>query len=194
VVGAIPLTSAGPIEDLKAFTTTTRSAKGEFIQRTLRSTGTLADASNGSFAFQKPGRFRWDVKKPFEQLMVGDGREVFFFDKDLNQVTIRKQGDALGATPAAILFGTADLATSFELSDGGERAGFVWVDAKPKDKEAGFDLISIGLKNGQPEAMEIRDVLGRRTQIMFKALERNPRLDASLFRFDQPAGVEIVRQ
>jgi outer membrane lipoprotein carrier protein len=187
-------THAGPIEDLKSFSSTTRSAKGEFVQRTLRSSGSLADASNGSFAFAKPGKFRWEVKKPFEQLMVADGREVFFHDKDLNQVTIRKQGEALGSTPAAILFGSADLASSFELSDGGERAGYQWVDAKPKDKEAGFELISIGMKNGLPEAMEVKDVLGRRTQVMFRLIERNPRLEAGLFRFETPAGVEVVRQ
>lgn len=185
---------AGASEQLRDFSRKARSARGEFAQRTLKSGGQAAETTSGRFAFSKPGLFRWEVRTPYEQLMVADGQQVYFFDKDLNQVTIRKFDDSVGATPAAILFGDADLAENFVLTDQPAREGLDWVEAKPRSKDSGFELIQIGLKSGRPEAMEVVDSFGRRTQFSFRALEVNPRLPADQFRFTPPAGAEIVRQ
>ena len=187
--------AAGAVEQMREFAQSTRSARGEFAQRTMKASGQAAESTTGVFAFAKPGRFRWEVRKPFEQLMVADGEQVWFYDKDLNQVTTRPLGDALGATPAAILFGTGDLETTFALKDLGEREGRQWLEARPKSREAGFDVIAIGLKGGLPEAMEVRDAFGRLTTFTFTGIERNPAgLDAQAFRFVVPKGAEVVRQ
>lgn len=192
---APPARAAGAIEQLQEFVRSTPSARGEFTQKTVKAGGQGAETTSGSFVFARPGRFRWEVRKPFEQLMVADGEQVWFYDKDLNQVTTRPLGDALGATPAAILFGTGDLETTFALKDLGEREGRQWLEARPKSREAGFDVIAIGLKGGLPEAMEVRDAFGRLTTFTFTGIERNPAgLDAQAFRFVVPKGAEVVRQ
>ncbi len=186
--------AATSLEQMREFSRSARSARGEFTQRTLKSNGQVAEASSGLFAFARPGKFRWEVKRPFEQLMVADGEKVFFFDKDLNQVTVRKMGDALGATPAAILFGSADLDQSFVLKDQGERDGLSWLEARPKSREAGFESIGIGLREGLPVGMEVRDAFGRLTLFTFGKIERNAAIDAQEFRFVTPKGAEVVQQ
>jgi outer membrane lipoprotein carrier protein len=185
---------AGGIEQLREFSKTTRTARGEFQQKTLKASGQIAESTSGRFAFSKPGQFRWEVRAPFEQLMVADGEKIYFFDKDLNQVTVRKISDSLGASPAAILFGDGDLAETFELKESGSRDGLEWIEAKPKSKEAGFELINIGLRAGKPDAMEVIDSFGRRTQFAFKQLESNPKIAVDQFKFVAPAGAEIVQQ
>jgi outer membrane lipoprotein carrier protein len=126
--------------------------------------------------------------------MVGDGEKIWFLDKDLNQVTVRKFADSLGASPAAILFGSNDLDRNFTLKEEGTRNGLDWLDALPRNKDAGFDRILIGLRAGLPESMEVRDAFGRTTVFGFSAFERNPRFEPDLFRFVVPRGADIVEQ
>ena len=179
---------------LRDFVAGTQSARGEFTQRSARANGTQAESGSGTFWFARPGRFRWEVRSPYEQLMLADAQKLYFFDKDLNQVTVRRLGDALGASPAAILFGTESLDRNFTLKEAGERDGLDWLDALPKSKDAGFDRILIGFKGGLPQAMEVRDAFGKVTLFAFRNLERNPKLDAELFRFVAPKGADIVQQ
>lgn len=185
---------AGALDQLRDFSKSTRSARGEFAQRTLKTNGQVAESTSGRFAFSKPGMFRWEVQKPFEQLMVADGERIFFFDKDLNQVTVRKLDEAVGATPASILFGDTDLAQTFNLTETGPRDGLDWIDARPKAKDAGFEMINIGLRAGKPESMEVIDAFGRKTVFVFRQLETNPKIAPDQFKFTPPAGAEIVRQ
>ncbi|MCM5569360.1 outer membrane lipoprotein chaperone LolA [Burkholderiaceae bacterium FT117] len=190
---ASPASAAG-LDQLRLFLTETRSARGVFTQKVLRANGQALESTQGAFAFARPGKFRWEVRKPFEQLMVADGERLWFHDKDLNQVTIQKLGAAMGATPAAILFGTAEIDKAFTLSELGEREGLEWIEALPKNADQGFDRIAIGLRNGLPEAMEVRDAFGRTSVFAFAAIERNPELAASLFRFSPPAGADVIEQ
>lgn len=184
---------AGAIAQLHEFVKATQSARGEFTQSTLKPAGG-ADTASGSFAFSRPGRFRWEVRKPFEQLMVADGDRLYFLDRDLNQVTERRLADSLGASPAAILFGSNELERNFELSDAGSRAGADWLDARPRSKEAGFERIAIGFRDGLPVAMEVVDAFSRTTVFSFRGVERNPRIPADAFRFAIPKGADVIRQ
>ncbi|HPU54303.1 MAG TPA: outer-membrane lipoprotein carrier protein LolA, partial [Burkholderiaceae bacterium] len=117
-----------------------------------------------------------------------------FHDKDLNQVTVRKLANSLGASPAAILFGSNELERDFTLKEDGSRNGMDWINALPRNKDAGFDRILIGLRGGLPEAMELRDAFGRTTVFTFSGFERNPTLEADSFRFVMPRGADIVEQ
>jgi len=186
--------AAGGLDQLREFLTDTRSAHGAFTQKVQRASGQTLESTEGNFAFSRPGKFRWEVRKPFEQLMVADGQQLWFHDKDLDQVTIRELGDALGSTPAAILFGTADFERDFTMKDLGERDGLEWVEALPRNTEQGFDRISIGLSEGLPKAMEVRDAFGRTSVFVFSAIERNPSLAAGIFSFSPPAGADVIRQ
>jgi outer membrane lipoprotein carrier protein len=183
---------AGAIDDLRAFSSATRSAKGEFSQQTLAAAGRPTGVSTGSFAFSRPGKFRWSVLKPFEQLVVADGDKVHFYDVDLRQVTVRRMSDALGATPAALLFGVPDLDVAFALKEAGSAEGLVWLEAAPRKPDSGFDKIRIGFKDGLPAAMEVRDSFGQTTRYAFRNIERNPKLDPAIFRFAAPAGVDVI--
>ncbi|MFM1989573.1 MAG: outer rane lipoprotein carrier protein [Pseudomonadota bacterium] len=185
--------AAAAIDQLRDFATATRSARGQFTQQQIRSNGRPAEASAGSFSFSRPGRFRWEVVQPYEQLIVTDGERLQFYDKDLKQVTVRKVGDAISATPAAILFGSNDLDASFVLKEAGAAGGLEWLEAVPKQKDSGFDWIRIGFRGGLPEAMEVRDAFGQTTRFTFSKIERNPGLDAGLFRFTPPKGVDVVQ-
>jgi outer membrane lipoprotein carrier protein len=184
---------AGAIDQLREFAAGTRSARGEFSQQQLRSSGRAADAASGVFAFSRPGRFRWEVTTPFEQLIVTDGERLHFYDKDLKQVTVRKVGDSISATPAAILFGSNDIDAAFTLRETGAVDGVEWLEAVPKAKDAGLERIRIGFRGGMPEAMEGRDAFGQTTRCAFRAIERNPSLDPGLFRFTAPRGVDVVQ-
>jgi outer membrane lipoprotein carrier protein len=184
---------ATAIEQLREFTAGTRSARGEFTQQSIRSNGRAGETSVGSFAFSRPGRFRWEVTRPYEQLIVTDGERLHFFDKDLRQVTVRKVGDAISATPAAILFGSNDLDGTFTLKEAGTADGLEWLEATPRARDSGFETIRIGFRGGLPEAMEVRDAFGQTTRFGFRSIERNPPLEASLFRFTAPPGVDVVQ-
>ncbi|MEI7445331.1 MAG: outer membrane lipoprotein chaperone LolA [Burkholderiales bacterium] len=185
--------AAAAIDQLREFATATKSARGQFTQQQVRTTGRAGEASAGTFSFSRPGRFRWEVVMPYEQLIVTDGERLHFYDKDLKQVTVRKVGDAISATPAAILFGSNDLDASFVLKEVGSVAGIEWLEATPKQKDSGFDWIRIGLRGGLPEAMEVRDAFGQTTRFTFSKIERNPALDPSTFRFTAPKGVDVVQ-
>ncbi|HEY4748533.1 MAG TPA: outer membrane lipoprotein chaperone LolA, partial [Steroidobacteraceae bacterium] len=117
---------ASSIDRFKTFVRTTQTARGNFDQQVRDRAGTLVQESKGSFVFLRPGRFRWVYSKPVDQLIVGDGERVWIYDRDLNQVTVRKMSKALGSTPAALLAGSSDIEAAFELSDAGERDGLEW--------------------------------------------------------------------
>jgi outer membrane lipoprotein carrier protein len=186
---------ASALEQFKSFVATTKAAKGEFSQRQVKSTnGDTPKATNnssGTFVFARPGKFIWTYSKPYEQVLQADGDQLFIYDKDLNQVTTKKLGDALGSSPAAILFGSNDLEKNFTLSEGGSRDGLEWLKAVPKAKDTSFEQITIGLRNGLPEAMELKDAFGQTSVLKFSKIEKNPALSASSFKFVIPKGADV---
>jgi outer membrane lipoprotein carrier protein len=185
----------GSLDQLRTFLTQTSSARGEFVQRVSSARGGSAQqVSSGRFAFQRPGKFRWTYDKPYEQVIAADGSRLVLYDKDLNQVTIRKLGAALPSSPASILFGSNEFEKEFEVTDIGARDGLEWVRAKPRAKDSTFELIEIGFRDGLPQAMRLADNFGQVTQLIFSKLERNPKLDAEAFRFTPPKGADVLTE
>ena len=185
--------SAGSLDDLRSFATQTKTAKGNFTQKVLSRTQRPSQPTSGDFVFARPGKFRWTYSKPFEQVLVADGTKLSIYDKDLNQVTVSKLGDALGSSPAAILFGSNDIDRNFDLKDTGERDGVSWLEATPKAKGSNFEKISIGFRGGDLAAMELRDALGQVTLLEFSNVERNPKVDPSAFVFVPPKGADVLQ-
>ena len=185
---------AASLDQLRSFLTQTTSARGEFVQRVTARPGSAQPVSSGSFVFQRPGKFRWSYDKPYEQLIVADGARLVLYDRDLNQVTIRKLGAALPASPASILFGSNDFDKEFEVSDAGARDGLEWVQAKPRAKDSTFERIEIGFKHGLPQAMRLADNFGQVTLLTFGKVERNPKLDAHAFSFTPPKGADVLSE
>ncbi|WP_426171135.1 outer membrane lipoprotein chaperone LolA [Pseudoduganella sp. R-34] len=183
--------SAAALDQFKSFVASTKAARGEFTQKVVAQ-GSKDKLSSGSFTFARPGKFIWTYTKPYDQVLQADGEQLYIFDKDLNQVTVRKLGDALGSSPAAILFGSNDLEKNFALAEAGSRDGLEWLKATPKAKDASFEQIQIGLKNGVPEAMELKDSFGQTSILSFKKFEKNPALNATSFKFVMPKGADVI--
>ena len=187
---------ASALDQFKSFIAGTKAARGEFTQQQLTKSknGKAAPVSSGSFVFARPGKFIWTYQKPYDQLLQADGDQLYIYDKDLNQVTVRKLGNALGSSPAAILFGSNDLEKNFTLSEAGERDGAEWLKAVPKTKDTTFEQIGIGLKGGVPVAMELKDQFGQVSVLRFTNFQRNPSLNAQQFTFNVPKGADVVKQ
>lgn len=183
---------ASSTEQFKAFLAGTQSARASFEQRVFDRNGKRVQESSGSFVFHRPGRFRWIYDKPADQVIVGDGRRVWIYDRQLKQVTVRRMTKALGSTPAALLAGSSDIEAAFELSDAGRRDGLEWLNAKPREREAGFERVRMGFGPQGLEAMELLDHFGQTTLLRFTNLERNPKIDPSEFRFDPPKGADVL--
>lgn len=183
---------AGAVDQLHHFLDGTRTLKAEFAQTVIGKNGKKPQQSSGSVAISRPGKLRWEIQKPYPQLMVGDGEKFWIYDPELKQVTIRKVGQAIGATPAAILSGSNELEKNFTLKEGGDSEGLAWVEALPKSDEAGFQKIRLGFAGNDLKAMDLVDSFGQTTLIRFSRLERNPALAAGLFKFTPPAGADVV--
>jgi outer membrane lipoprotein carrier protein len=183
---------AAAIDRLGEFVQATRSGRVTFEQLVTSKSGRKPERASGSFAFSRPGKFRFTYLKPYEQVIVGDGEKLWFYDKDLNQVTVRKLGNALGATPAAILAGSNDLAKNFVLADLSDRDGLEWLEAKPIARDTGFEIIKLGFSGANLAAMELHDTFGQVTMLRFSRIERNPVLPAELFRFTPPPGADLI--
>jgi outer membrane lipoprotein carrier protein len=183
---------AGAVDQLRSFLSQTKTARGEFTQRVTSRAGATAQNSTGRFVFQRPGKFRWVYDKPYEQIIVADGERLFLYDKDLNQVTVKRLAGAIPASPASILFGSNEFEKEFEVADAGSRDGLEWIVARPRAKDSPFERIEIGFRDGLPGAMQLTDSFGQVSLLRFAKVERNPKLDAEQFRFTPPAGADVL--
>ena len=192
LLGALPA-HANAIADFQAFTSSTQTGRANFEQAVFDAKGKQTQKTSGTLVFSRPGKFRWTYEKPV-QLIVGDGKKVSFFDQDLNQVTVRKFEQAFSSTPAALLSGKGDIDNAFTLVAAGEAEGMSWLDALPRQKDAGIEKIRVGFSKGQLSAMELKDAFGNTTRISFTKFERNPKIDAKEFVFTPPKGVDVITE
>lgn len=188
-----PVAFAGGIDQLKAFWANTHAAQGSFTQSVVARSGRKPQNSSGSFAMARPGKLRWAYEKPVKLLLVANGEKLWTWDADLNQATVGKMDQTLGATPAALLTGES-LDRHFTLSDAGSADGLDVVDALPKAADSSFSRVRIGLANNLPRLMEVQDNFGQTTTLLFTLFQPNPALPADTFRFIPPPGADVVGQ
>ncbi len=191
---AVAPAQSASVETLKAFLQQTTSGKARFAQIIVDKNLKQLQQGTGTMHFARPGKFRWEYEKPYEQVIVGDGSRLWIYDKDLNQVSVRKLDRALGGSPAALLAGSNDIDKIYNLTNIGTQEGLDWLEAVPKSKENAFERIRLGFNNGALEAMELRDQFGQVTVIKFAAFERNPKLAPELFRFTPPKGADVITE
>lgn len=184
---------ADAVATLREFVQEVSSGRSAFTQTVSSADGTRKKTSSGSFEFQRPNRFRFAYARPFEQLIVADGQKVWIFDADLNQASSRKLGQALGATPAALLAG-GSLDKDFVLSSEPPRDGLDWAVAMPRTKDGPFQQLRVGFRGKTLAALEILDSFGQRSLLQFSRFEANLPLAAELFRFTPPAGADVIEQ
>ncbi len=193
------------MESLEVFVKTVKSGRADFTQvvsappkdgQTPR-----AKISNGTFEFARPNRFKFLYKKPFEQSIVADGQTLWLFDVDLNQVTARKQSQALGSTPAALIAAAPDLRAlqaDFTLANAPDADGLQWVSATPKAKDGQLQSVRVGFRAGDKTvelaALEILDSFDQKSVLTFHRFEVNAVLPEVNFQFKPPAGADVIRQ
>lgn len=192
---------ADGLSEMSNFLRDVKSAQARFTQvvtspKRAGETVARSKVSSGTFEFLRPNRFRFEYTKPFEQSIVADGETLWLYDVDLNQVTARKQKDVLGSTPAALIAAGTDikgLSAVFDLKTAPAREGVEWVDARPRAKDGQLQTVRVGFRQGQLAALEILDSLGQRSVLTFTDWQGNAPLKVEQFRFDPPAGADVIR-
>lgn len=180
---------ADAVSDFTRYIDAASSISGQFSQE-----GKAASKKvSGSFMIARPGKFRWAIEKPYEQLIVSDGSQVSLYDKDLKQVTVRPLNDALSATPVALLLG-GDLLRQFDLKDIGSKDGMRWLEALPKNKDMQFKRLTLGLLAGVPSQIVLTDAFEKTTTITLLDVSNRTAVSAETFRFVPPVGVDVLQQ
>ncbi len=200
------LALADSMDTLASFLKNTKSGRADFTQvvtppAKAGQTVSRSKTSSGEFAFIRPARFRFDYLKPFPQVIVADGQTLWLYDADLEQVTARKQAQALGSTPAALIATAVDVASlqkEFSLEAQADADGLQWVQATPKNRESTIQSVRMGLQVAGAQVslakLEIFDAMGQRSVLSFERFEVNPpNLGAAQFNFVTPKGVSVIR-
>lgn len=195
------VTWAAGLESLELFIKTVKTGRTDFTQVVTvpAKVGQVArvKTSSGTFEFARPGRFRFIYKKPFAQTIVADGQTLWLYDADLNQVTGRKQAQALGATPAALVASAADLRAlqaDFYLASDGQQDGVEWVLATPRSKDSALQSVRVGFRAGALARLDIVDSFGQQSSLSFQAFQANAALEPGTFQFKLPAGADVIQQ
>ncbi len=180
-----------PIKELKKFLANSQTLSSKFKQVLFDKDNKIKQASEGLFTLSRPGKFRWSYQKPFIQEIVSNAGKVWFYDADLDQVTIKKLDKSMGSTPALLLSGEIDIEKEFKLEDQGEEEGLSWIKLVPKNEETSFKYILIGLDKGTLGGMELSDNFGQLTRIYFSEVNINPQLEDKEFVFIIPEGADV---
>ena len=169
------------------------SLSAQFVQVVQDRKGDVTDRASGTLSISRPNRFRWDYREPYAQTIVADGRKLWLYDPDLEQVTVRSLEQGLGATPAMLLSGSGDVADAFSAGPVEQKQGLTWCRLLPKQHGSDFERVSLAFgPRNELAAMELVDKLGQTTTIQFSAVKRASRVDDALFRFVPPAGADVI--
>ena len=187
------LVHADSVDTLRDFIRDVKTGKSQFTQTVTAADGKKKKISTGNFEFQRPNQFRFAYAKPFEQLIVADGQKVWIFDADLNQVSSRKFSAAMGATPASLLAG-GSLDKDFDLVALPAKDGLDWAQATPKAKDGSFQSVQVGFRGKVLAAVAIIDSFGQHSLLQFNQFANNPALPSDSFKFNVPAGADVIEQ
>ena len=180
-----------PVKQLQAFLKASKSLTADFKQVLINEAGDPYQTSYGIFYLQRPGKFRWDYLKPFQQQIVSTSGKVWFYDTDLEQVTVKKLDESVGSTPALLLSGNISLDDNFTMQDQGVDGDMQWIKLLPKNQESSFKYILIGLNKGSLGGMELSDNFGQLTRIYFSNVLLNPPIKPTVFEFKAPKGADV---
>ena len=182
----------GARADLNRFSENVQNLSASFEQQVFDDTGSALDAASGTLALARPNRFRWDYLEPEEQRIVADGDNIWIYDVELEQVSVRPQSFDEQQSPLAVLLDVASLDQQFNTEDRGEKDGASWLRLTPKSEDAEFAHVDLGFRDHQLARMVMVDIVGQRTEIVFQDWKRNTTLPPATFYFEPPKGVDVV--
>lgn len=177
---------------LQRFVDDVVTMSGRFEQSLIDADDQVVETSEGTFDIRRPGQFRWSYSTPYEQLLVADGLNVWSYDVDLAQVTVKPQSEVLPSTPALLLGGAKNVLDDFEIVDSFEDRGTNWVRLVPHNQDSGFNRVELGFTDGVLTRMIFSDNLEQTTLVAMHDVSLNEAMDSSLFRFSPPVGVDVV--
>lgn len=190
---SLPLHAADSgVAHMNQFLKDVKSLKADFSQTVLDANGKQVKRSTGTLVIRRPDHFRWDYAKPNAEIIVADGKRLWLYDVDLQQVTVKPLDKTLATSPAVLLSGSNDVEKSFAVTEQGEKDGLAWVQLTPKVKDSDFDSVRLGFKGEDISVMELKDNLGNTTRISFDHVERNPAVSDESFHFTPPAGADVI--
>lgn len=188
--------TAGEATPLDRFLRDLKTLRVGFIQTVVDGRGRKVDEAQGTLVVSRPGKFRWEIAPRNTpqggQLLVADGRNLWFFDRDLEQVTVRPMDDALTATPAMLISGTASVREAFTIESAGKRQGLDWVRVVPRRADADFREAEIGFARGEMRRMVLRDKLGQTATIRFEEARRNAPVSPAEVSFTPPRTADVI--
>lgn len=186
-------TPAG-MEDLRNFLDHVQSMRASFRQEVLNGDRELIEEARGSVQLKRPGRFRWDYEHPYQRVVVSDGKQLWLYEADLEQVTVRPLASGLGETPAGLLTGERGVLDRFEQVRSWSADGIAWVLLRPRAEDADFDSVAIGFSGGKPVRLDLNDRLGQQTRLYLSDIQLNVKLSDDAFHFQPPPGVDVIRE
>ena len=195
ILSPLPVLAADSgTEKLNTFVQTVVTFKANFKQTVTDQQGNLIEQAQGQFVLERPGKFRWDYQQPYPQHIIADGTRIWFYDVDLEQVTVKSQREALEDTPATLLSGEALPQDKYVLTDIPSKDGLLWVELVPKDVESNFQIVTLAfdLKGGNLRQMIMKDSFDQHTRLVFSLTKENVELAKDEFVFIPPKGVDIV--
>ncbi len=184
---------ASGVAKLEKFVSDIKTLKADFTQQSVSDNGTVTRTSSGVFMLSKPGKFSWIYSTPYVQKIITNGEQIWIYDPDLEQVTIRSFTEAMSASPIALLTQQENLSNSFIVQDiEREEDDLEWVSLKPKTEDADFLSVHIGLDDKGIKAMDLFDQFGQQNRIRFLNIEVNPEIDNRIYKFTPPEGVDVI--
>jgi outer membrane lipoprotein carrier protein len=190
--GWAPPSHATPAADVEKLLDGVSSWSADFTQTIDDGHGKVVRSAAGKLYLQKPGKFRWDYSQPSQQLILADGKQIWLYDKDLQQANVRDMDVSLESTPAVLLSGGATVGSQFDVTALPKSGGLDWYQLVPKRPETDFQMVRIGFNKGELASMFLVDKLNQVTQLTFSNAQRNVKLIPDLFTFTPPPGVDVI--
>jgi outer membrane lipoprotein carrier protein len=191
-LGVVMQAAASPADEVEKYLSGVQSWSADFAQTIDDGHSNVVRSASGKLYLQKPGKFRWDYVQPSEQVILADGKQIWFYDKDLQQANVRDMDVSLASTPAVLLSGGATVSSQFNVSSLPKKGGLDWYQLVPKHQDTDFQVVRIGFAKGQLASMFLADKLNQITQVTFTNPKSNEKLAPELFTFVPPAGVDVI--
>jgi outer membrane lipoprotein carrier protein len=189
---AMSTANAGEIEQrLNTALRSLDNLRADFKQTVLDDNQQVVQQSSGQVSIQRPDKFRWEYKKPYEQQIIADGKELWVYDVDLEQVTVKPMDQALASAPIMVLMKNQDIESGFDVSEIGQKKYLFWIELMPKQQDMEYSSVYLGLEGHTLKAMELRDRFGQSTRIVFENERENVVFDTKTFKFSPPPGVDV---
>jgi len=192
-VPAVAAVEADSLARVESWLKSVKTLSADFVQVVRNRDGQISSRVTGTLSLSRPDRFRWDYREPYVQVIVADGRKLWLYDADLEQVTVRPLESGLGSTPAMLLSGTGSVGDSFSAGPVERDGEWTWCRLVPRQHGSDFESVSLGFDDrGGLVAMQLLDKLGQSTELDFSDVALNKALDPALFQFTPPKGADVI--